>query len=157
MNGSVKHFTVTGRAHRAGKTKSQNPAATDAAMRGAAQRRTSTAHWSRRSMRRSRSRGFLGQASLTACGSVRWPEVWRGVGEIQARRTSTQAQSSPSRRGVESVKFGCDFFAVSKSCHENWTISQRVIRQREIQNKELKKMAPWASLEKIRGRPRKTR
>jgi len=30
-----------------GKAKSQNPAATDAAMRGAAQRRTSTAHWSR--------------------------------------------------------------------------------------------------------------
>ena len=31
----------------------ENPAATDAAMRGAAQRRTSAAHWSRRSMRRS--------------------------------------------------------------------------------------------------------
>ena len=29
---------------------------------------------------RSRSRGFLGQASLAACGSVRWPEVWRGGG-----------------------------------------------------------------------------
>jgi hypothetical protein len=65
--------------------------------------------WMGRAKRwRSRSRGFLGQASLTGCGSVRWPEVWRGVGEIQARRASTQAQSRTSRRGLKPVKFGRD-------------------------------------------------
>jgi hypothetical protein len=30
------------------------------------------------------------------------------------RRASTQAKSSPNRRGVESVKFGCDFPPRSK-------------------------------------------
>ena len=33
----------------------------------------------------------------------------RGVGEIQARRASTQAQSRTSRRGLKPVKFGRDF------------------------------------------------
>ena len=38
--------------------------------------------WGETQRWRSRSRGDLGQASLPACGSVRWPEVWRGGGWI---------------------------------------------------------------------------
>ena len=115
MNGSVKDLTVTGRAHRAGEI-SQKSAATDAAMRCSAQRRTSTAHWSRQSIRqsdetlltemerrmgraqrwRSRSRGDLGQASLAACGSLPLAESL-AMGRVNfTRRASKQAKSSPA-------------------------------------------------------------
>jgi len=105
------------------------PSATDAAMRGAAQRRTSTAHWSRRSMRRSvetllaersdgwgeRSGGGAGRAGswgkpvLRLAGLSAGRKSSAGAGEIQARRASTQAQSRTSRRGLKPVKFGRDF------------------------------------------------
>jgi hypothetical protein len=52
--------------------------------------------------------GFLGQASLTACGSSPLAgSLARGRRKF-TRLASTQAESSPSRRGVETVKFGRD-------------------------------------------------
>jgi hypothetical protein len=38
---------------------------------------------------------FMGQASLSAYGSVRWPEVWLGGGCLLTRRASTQAERRP--------------------------------------------------------------
>jgi hypothetical protein len=97
-------------------------------MRGAAQRRTSAAHWSRRSMRRSvetllaersdgwgeRSGGGAGRAGswgkpvLRLAGLSAGRKSGAAAGEIQARRASTQAQSRTSRRGLKPVKFGRD-------------------------------------------------
>jgi hypothetical protein len=92
---------------------------------GGVKRRTSTAHRSRRSIRRSdetllangarigraerwrsRSRRVLGQASLSANGSCPLAgSLARGRVDF-TRRASTQAKSRTSRRGVESAKFG---------------------------------------------------
>jgi len=49
---------------------------------------------------RSRSRGFLRQASLEACGSVRWPEVWRG-GWVKFRRDGRAHKRSREPAGAD--------------------------------------------------------
>ena len=47
------------------------------------------------------------QASLAACGPVRWLKVWRGAGGFYATGEHTSGVES-SQRGVEPVKFGRD-------------------------------------------------
>jgi hypothetical protein len=58
---------------------------------------------------RSRSRGVLGQASLPVIGSCPLAESLAWGRAVLTRRASTQAEWRPSQRGVESVKFGCEF------------------------------------------------
>jgi len=70
---------------------------------------------------RSRSRGVMGQASLSAYSSCPLAESLAGGGVGLTRRASTQAKPSPSQRGVESVKL-CRELPVSirldSLCHD---------------------------------------
>ena len=53
---------------------------------------------------RSRSRGCLGQASLAACGSVRWLKVWRGGGWIlRDGRAHKRSRVQPARSEASEV------------------------------------------------------
>jgi len=63
--------------------------------------------------------GAWGKPVLRLAGLSAGRKSGAGAGEIQARRASTQAQSRTSRRGLKPVKFGRDFFDVSKVVAKN--------------------------------------